>query len=62
MPGWLQVISRFNPLTYMVDALRSVMVVGGTSVTGLGLDLIVLLGATIVLIIIGAKLYPTIAY
>jgi ABC-2 type transport system permease protein len=62
MPGWLQVISRFNPLTYMVDALRSVMVVGGTSVTGLGLDLIVLLGATTVLIIIGAKLYPTIAY
>jgi len=62
MPGWLQVISRFNPLTYMVDALRSVMVVGGISVTGLGLDLIVLLGATTILIIIGARLYPTIAY
>jgi ABC-2 type transport system permease protein len=62
MPGWLQVISRFNPLTYMVDALRSLMVVGGTSVTGLGLDLIVLFGATTILIIIGAKLYPTIAY
>lgn len=62
MPGWLQVISRFNPLTYMVDALRSLMVIGGTSVTGLGLDLIVLFGATTILIIVGAKLYPTIAY
>ena len=62
MPGWLQVISRFNPLTYMVDALRSLMIIGGTSVTGIGLDLVVLVVATLVLIIIGARLYPTIAY
>jgi ABC-2 type transport system permease protein len=62
MPGWLQVVSRVNPLTYMVDALRSMMVVGGTSVTGIGIDLIVLVVATTVLIMIGARLYPTIAY
>jgi ABC-2 type transport system permease protein len=62
MPGWLQVVSTVNPLTYMVDALRSTMIIGGTSSTGLGLDLIVLVLATAVLIAIGAKLYPTIAY
>jgi ABC-2 type transport system permease protein len=62
MPGWLQVVSTVNPLTYMVDALRSTMIIGGTSSTGLGLDLIVLVFATAALIAIGAKLYPTIAY
>ena len=62
MPGWLQVVSTINPLTYMVDALRSTMIVGGTSATGLGLDLVVLVCATAVFIAIGAKLYPTIVY
>ncbi|HTX79684.1 MAG TPA: ABC transporter permease [Longilinea sp.] len=62
MPGWLQVVSTINPLTYMVDALRSTMIVGGTSTTGLGLDLVVLLFSTALLIAIGAKLYPSIAY
>jgi ABC-2 type transport system permease protein len=32
MPGWLQAISRGNPLTYEVDALRSLMVIGGVSI------------------------------
>jgi ABC-2 type transport system permease protein len=31
MPTWLQVISRINPLTYEVDALRALMLVHGTS-------------------------------
>ena len=29
MPGWLQVVSRINPLSYEVDALRTLMLVGG---------------------------------
>jgi ABC-2 type transport system permease protein len=62
MPGWLQVVSKINPLTYMVDAIRSTMIVGGTSSTGFGLDIVVLIVSIIALVIIGARLYPTIAY
>jgi ABC-2 type transport system permease protein len=62
MPGWLQVVANINPLTYEVDALRALMVVGGTSTYGLGLDFLVLGVANIVLIAIGAKMYPTIVY
>lgn len=58
MPGWLQVIARANPLSYMVDALRSLMLVGGAITLGLALDFGVMLGATVVLVLIGAALYP----
>jgi ABC-2 type transport system permease protein len=61
MPGWLQVLSRVNPLTYEVDALRSMMLVGGTSAFGLGLDFIILAITTIVLVWIGTLLYPRVA-
>jgi ABC-2 type transport system permease protein len=61
MPAWLQVISRVNPLTYEVDALRALMLAGGSSTTGLGLDFIILIVATAILTILGARLYPTIA-
>ncbi len=36
MPGWLRVVARMNPLTYEVDALRSMMLAGGVSVHGIG--------------------------
>jgi ABC-2 type transport system permease protein len=61
MPFWLQVIARSNPLSYEVDALRAMMLAGGTSATGLGLDFAVMLFATIVLVLIGARLYPRVA-
>jgi ABC-2 type transport system permease protein len=61
MPGWLQAISRGNPLTYQVDALRSLMLAGGVSSYGVGMDILVLVGATALLIAIGSRLYPTIA-
>ena len=64
MPGWLQVVSQINPLTYEVDALRSLMLssaAGGTVSPNLGLDFVVMLVATTILVLIGAKLYPTIA-
>lgn len=34
MPGWLRVISRANPLTHEVDALRTLMISGVTSSFG----------------------------
>src|SRR3989442_5130724 len=45
MPGWLQVIARSNPLSYEVDALRALMLPGGTTATGLVPDFLVMLFA-----------------
>jgi ABC-2 type transport system permease protein len=45
MPGWLQVVSRVNPLTHLVDALRGLLV--GTP-AHLLLDFAVLTGAVVV--------------
>jgi ABC-2 type transport system permease protein len=58
MPMWLQVISRINPLTYEVDALRGLMLAGGQMVYGFGVDFLVLASATIPLVTIGSVLYP----
>jgi len=45
MPGWLQVISKYNPLTYVVDAIRSMLLTGDYS--GIPADTLVLLGTTV---------------
>ena len=58
MPLWLQIISHANPLTYEVDALRALMLAEGTSSFGLLTDFAVLLSATAVAVVIGAKVYP----
>ncbi len=58
MPGWLQVISRINPLTYEVDALRALMLVGETSVNGIGVDVLVLVLVSTALIYLASRFYP----
>ncbi|MGA7192013.1 MAG: ABC transporter permease [Anaerolineales bacterium] len=58
MPGWLQVISRVNPLTYEVDALRGLMLANGQMTYGFGLDLLILSIATTILIVVASILYP----
>jgi ABC-2 type transport system permease protein len=58
MPGWLQAIARVNPLTYEVDVLRGLMLRGGASTLGTGLDLGVLLLTTTVLVAAGSVIYP----
>lgn len=58
MPDWLQVIAKLNPLTYAVDALRGLMIVGGSSSFGVGWDILVLFVVMAVLVLIGAKVYP----
>jgi len=60
MPSWLRAIARANPLTYQVDALRTLMIQGGTSNFGLGVDYGVQLLALAALTLIATKLYPTI--
>jgi ABC-2 type transport system permease protein len=61
MPAWLAVVARGNPLTYLVDLLRSLMVVGAISVTGIGPDFAVLGAGVVLLIVIAARLYPGLA-
>jgi ABC-2 type transport system permease protein len=58
MPSWLQVVSHLNPLTYEVDILRQLMLAGGTGSYQIGFDLVVLTAATIILVLIGAVMYP----
>jgi ABC-type polysaccharide/polyol phosphate export permease len=48
-------------LTYVVDGLRTCMLSGNTSTFGLGLDYAVILVTTIILVLIGARLYPHLA-
>jgi ABC-2 type transport system permease protein len=61
MPPWLQVVSHVNPLTYEVDALRALMLAGGTSTYGIGLDMGILVAALIILVVLGGRLYPRVA-
>jgi ABC-2 type transport system permease protein len=58
MPGWLQVISRFNPLSYAVEALRGLLI--GTATT-LWLDTAALVGAMVASIICASLLLPRLA-
>ena len=58
MPGWLQAISKCNPLSYEVDALRGLLI--GTP-AHLGLDLTVLAIATVAGVTASAALLPRLA-
>jgi ABC-2 type transport system permease protein len=60
MPLWLQGLARVNPLTYQVDALRSLMIVGGSTSFGLALDFAFLAAALAILVAIATRLYPKI--
>lgn len=62
MPAWLSALSRVNPLTYEVDALRALMLIRGVSDYGLWLDFGVLLAATAGLAAIAARLYGRMGY
>jgi ABC-2 type transport system permease protein len=54
LPGFLQTVARFLPLTYLGDALRQVMV-NGTQVAPLGEDLAILTGWLVVCLTIAAR-------
>jgi ABC-2 type transport system permease protein len=58
MPRWLQLVATVNPLTYQVDALRALMIQGGQSVFGLGVDLGVHVLMLMLLVGLVARLYP----
>ena len=60
VPSWLQIAANFNPLTYGVDALRTITL-GTTWLPGslhpLYLDLLVICGFDILMIIIGTMAF-----
>jgi ABC-2 type transport system permease protein len=58
MPGWLQAISKVNPLSYEVDALRGLLI---ATPAHLALDALVLVGVTIGGVIASAMLLPRLA-
>lgn len=61
MPPWLRVVAQLNPLTYLVDALRGLMIVGGESVHGYFVDFTVLIVVFLALLLVAVRLYPTLA-
>ena len=58
MPSWLKAVARFNPLTYLVDALRGLMVPGDVALSGVAMDFVVLAGIFALLTAVAVKLYP----
>jgi ABC-2 type transport system permease protein len=60
MPRWLRVLSRGNPLSYLVDGLRTLMLPGAVSGFGIATDFAVLLVVLFAFVITAARLYPTI--
>lgn|ERR1019366_9527610 len=60
MPSWLKVVAQYNPLTYLVSALRSLMVGGSIAGPGLLIDFAVLASVFIALILVAARLFPDI--
>ena len=60
MPDWLKFIAYGNPLTYLVDALRGLMISGMPSEYGLPFDFAFLAIMMTVLIVVGGRLYARI--
>jgi ABC-2 type transport system permease protein len=58
MPPWLHALARFNPLTYLVDALRAVMLPGEAAPAAWGTDLAVLAMVFALLWALAVRLYP----
>ena len=56
MPGWLQGVARFNPLTYLVEMLRRLLV--GVGPNRLLFDIAVLAGGIIVAVAIASRTFP----
>jgi ABC-2 type transport system permease protein len=56
MPGWLQVMAEVNPLSYMVDGLRALMLSGTTA--GVGMDILILAVVALGISALSAWMYP----
>ena len=61
MPDWLKTVAAFNPLSYLVDALRGAMILGGHSIHGLAVDFGIMAAVFLLMLLIAARLYPGLA-
>jgi ABC-2 type transport system permease protein len=61
MPDWLKAVSAVNPLTYMVEALRSLMVAPSVNTAQVVVDLGVLTFVLVALLAVAKRLYPRVA-
>lgn len=52
MPDWLKAIAKGNPLSYVVDAIRALLVTGDFS--SIGIDILVICVSTIILVILAS--------
>ncbi len=57
MPPALQAVAQWNPMTYMVDAARTLMLPNYPSFFGLPVDFAVLVGCVAGLVLIGGRCY-----
>lgn len=60
MPVFIQWFAFINPLTYMTDSVRKLMLAGNFYLNAVLVDWAVLIGILILFIIIGGKLYKTV--
>lgn len=58
MPGWLKAIAHVNPLTYLVDGLRTLMIGPQAGSIALVTDFAVLAATLATLVVIGGRMYP----
>jgi ABC-2 type transport system permease protein len=62
MPSWIQAVSLLNPLTYQVDAMRALMIVGQESHFGIPFDFAINLVIFLILLTIASRNNPKILY
>jgi ABC-2 type transport system permease protein len=62
MPNWIRALSIVNPLSYQVDAFRTLMITAETSHFGLFADFSYGILLYILLILLATKLHPKILY
>lgn len=62
MPGWMRRASVVNPLTYLVDALRALMLAGGRSMISIPVDFGILILVFLALLLLASKLYHRLSY
>jgi ABC-2 type transport system permease protein len=61
MPAWLQLIATVNPLTYMVGAIRMLMVAPTVDPMVIAIDFLALVIAFVGMLVIATRLYPRVA-
>ncbi len=61
MPGWLRVVALANPVTYLVDLLRGLLVPQSAGLGNPAVDVLVLCASLLGLLLTAARLYPSLA-